>query len=73
MVQSITLQTSDPIIVSGDNIGRLAFAASSEASAGDSIKVAGIISVVAEAEFTAAANAASMVNIKLLVLAISYL
>ena len=61
MSQSITLQTSDASIVSGDNIGRLSFAASSEASAGDSILIAASIYAEAEAEFTSTANSTSLV------------
>jgi len=61
MAQSITLQTSDTAIVSGDNIGRLSFAASSEASAGDSTKIAASIYAEAEGEFTSTANSTSLV------------
>lgn len=61
MAFSHTLQSSDQIISSGDVIGRLAYAASNEASAGDAVLIAGMIESMAEGDFTAVANPASLV------------
>lgn len=61
MAYSFTLQTSDSVVASGDVIGRLAYAASNEASAGDAVRIAGMITSEAEGDFTAIANPASLV------------
>jgi hypothetical protein len=61
MSQSITLQTSDSNIVSGDILGRVSFAASSEASGSDALLVSASIYAQAEADFTAIANPTSLI------------
>jgi len=61
MAQSITLQTSDNDIVSGDILGRLSFAASSETSGSDALLVSAGIYAQAEADFTATANPTSLI------------
>lgn len=61
MAQSITLQTSDDVITSGDVIGRLAFAASNENSGSDAILIGGSIYAVAENEFTEISNKTSII------------
>lgn len=61
MAQSITLQTSDDDIISGDILGRLSFAASSETSGSDAILIGGSIYAEAESSFTAISNATSLV------------
>jgi hypothetical protein len=61
MVQSITLQTSDSDIISGDILGRLSFAASSETSGSDALLIGGGIYAEAEDTFTQIVNATSLV------------
>lgn len=60
-MESITLQTSDSVVASGDILGRLSFAASNEASAGDSLLIGGMIRAEAEGEFTSTANPTSII------------
>lgn len=60
-MQSITLQTSDSAITSSDILGRLNFAASSEADGGAAILQVGSIYAMAEGTFSSAANPASIV------------
>lgn len=60
-MQSITLQTSDSIITSGDFLGRLGFAASSELDGADALLVAATIEAIAEGNFTQTSNATSLV------------
>ena len=61
MAQSITLQTSDSDIISGDILGRLSFAASSETSGSDALLIGGGIYAEAEDTFTQITNATSLV------------
>lgn len=61
MAESITLQTSDSDIVESDVLGRISFAASSEASGSDAILIGGGIYAEAESTFTAISNATSLV------------
>lgn len=61
MAYSVTLQTSDQVVSSGDVIGRVAYAASNESSGSDAILIAGAIESIAEGDFTAVANPASLV------------
>jgi len=58
---SHTLQSSDSVVSSGDVIGRLAYAASNEVSGADAVLIAGRVESIAEGEFTAVANPASLV------------
>jgi len=58
---SITLQTTDNVITSGDRIGQLQFAASSESDGSAAISIAGSVYVQAEGSFQSASNAASIV------------
>lgn len=58
---SITLQTSDNIITSGDKLGQIQFAASSESDGSAAILVAGSVHCQAEGSFQSASNAASIV------------
>ena len=60
-MDSITLQTRDNAIASGDVIGRLGFAASSESDGTNATLVAAKIETKAEKTFSASDNAASMV------------
>ena len=60
-MDSITLQTRDNAIASGDVIGRLGFAASSESDGTNATLVAAKIETKAEKTFSASNNAASMV------------
>jgi hypothetical protein len=61
MAQSLTLQTSDSDIVESDVLGRLSFAASSEASGSDALLIGAGIYAEAESTFTAISNATSLV------------
>ncbi|NDC95950.1 hypothetical protein EB077_11645, partial [bacterium] len=61
MAQSITLQTSDSDIISGDILGRLSFAASSETSGSDALLIGGGIYAEAEDTFTQIANPTSLI------------
>jgi len=58
---SHTLQSSDSVISSGDVIGMLSYAASNEVSGSDAILIAGQLASIAEGDFTAIANPASLV------------
>ena len=60
-MDSITLQTSDSGLTSDEILGRIGFAASSESSGGDAIKIAALIKAVAESEFTSTSNHTSLV------------
>ena len=61
MAESITLQTSDSGVISGDILGRLSFAASNEASNYIAVLIGGSISAEAEQDFTNINNATSLV------------
>ena len=61
MAESITLQTSDSGVISGDILGRLSFAASNEASNYIAVLIGGSISAEAEEDFTSINNATSLV------------
>lgn len=61
MAQSITLQTSDSDIISGDILGRLSFAASSETSGSDALLIGAGIYAEAEDTFTQIGNATSLI------------
>jgi hypothetical protein len=60
-MESITLQTNDAIITSGDSIGQLQFAASAESDGGASRYVVGRIYGQGEGAFSASSNPASIV------------
>jgi len=60
-MESITLQTNDAIITSGDSIGQLQFAASAESDGGASRYVVGRIYAQGEGAFSASSNPASIV------------
>ena len=60
MAQSISLQTSDSTVDSGDVLGRLNYAASNESSGGDSVSIGASIYAQAEGEFTSTANPTSL-------------
>ena len=60
-MQSITLQTSDTVITSGDILGRLNYAASAEADGSAAILIAGSIYVQAEGSFQSSSNPAAIV------------
>ena len=52
----LTLQTSDTTVTDGDVLGALQFQAPNESSGTDAITVAGAITAVAGADFTASNN-----------------
>ncbi len=58
---SITLQTSDTIVVSGDRLGQVQFAASNESDGAAAIDVAGSVFCQAEGAFQSASNPTSMI------------
>lgn len=58
---SITLQTSDNVITSGDKLGQLSFAASSESDGSAAILIAGSVYSQAEGSFQSSSNPASIV------------
>jgi len=58
---SITLQTSDTIVVSGDRLGQVQFAASNESDGSAAIDVAGSVFCQAEGAFQSASNPTSIV------------
>jgi hypothetical protein len=60
-MQSITLQTNDIVISSGDSLGQLQFAASAESDGGASRYVVGRIFAQGEGAFSASSNPASIV------------
>ena len=60
-MQSITLQTSDTVVTSGDILGRLNYAASAEADGSAAILIAGSIYVQAEGSFQSSSNPAAIV------------
>ena len=60
-MQSITLQTNDSVISSGDVLGQVQFAASAELDGGASRYVVGRIYGQGEGAFTSSANPASLV------------
>ena len=57
----LTLQTSDTTVVDGDVLGALQFQAPNESSGTDAITVAGAITAVAGADFTASNNSTDLV------------
>ena len=57
----LTLQTSDTSVVDGDVLGALQFQAPNESSGTDAITVAGAITAVAGADFTASNNSTDLV------------
>jgi hypothetical protein len=61
MRQSITLQTNDANVLSGDILGRVNFAASNESSGGDALLIAASIYAEASGEFTAAVNPTNLI------------
>ena len=61
MAQSITLQTNDSIVSSGDALGQLQFAASAESDGGASRYVVGQIYAMSEGSFSAVSNPAGIV------------
>jgi len=60
-MQSITLQTSDTVVTSGDILGRLNYAASAEADGSAAILIAGSIYVQAEGSFQSSSNPSAIV------------
>jgi hypothetical protein len=58
---SITLQTTDNIITSGDRVGQIQFAASNESDGSAAISVAGSVYCQAEGSFQSASNPTSLV------------
>jgi hypothetical protein len=60
-MESITLQTNDTIVTSGDFLGQLQFAASSESDGGASQLVVARIYAQAEGAFSASSNPASII------------
>ena len=60
-MESITLQTNDSIVSSGDSIGQVQFAASNESDGGASRLVVGKIFAQGEGAFSASSNPASIV------------
>ena len=58
---SITLQTTDNIITSGDRIGQIQFAASNESDGSAAISVAGSVFCQAEGSYQSASNPTSLV------------
>lgn len=60
-MQSITLQTGDTIITSGDQLGQLQFAASAESDGGAALLVVGRISCQAEGSFGSSSNPSSLI------------
>ncbi|MDC0297092.1 hypothetical protein OAK92_00820 [Crocinitomicaceae bacterium] len=58
---SITLQSSDSIITSGDTIGQLQFAASSESDGSAATQITGSVYFIAEGSFQTASNPTSFV------------
>lgn len=60
-MESITLQTNDTIVASGDLLGQLQFAASAESDGGAAQLVVGRIYSQAEGAFSASSNPASIV------------
>ena len=60
-MQSITLQTGDTIVTSGDKLGQLQFAASAESDGGAAVVIAGSMYSQAEGSFTSSSNPASLV------------
>lgn len=59
--KSITFQTNDTIVTSGDVIGKINFAASNEADGGVAINLVGEIRSMSEGVFTSSLNPASIV------------
>ena len=62
-MQSITLQTNDTIVVSGDILGRLQFAASAESDGGAARLIGAGIYGMGEGSFSSSSNPASLVFI----------
>ena len=58
---SITLQTSDNVVTSGEKLGQVQFAASSESDGSAAIAIAGSVYSQAEGSFQSASNPASIV------------
>jgi hypothetical protein len=58
---SVTLQTSDNVITSGDKLGQLSFAASAESDGSAAILIAGSVYAQAEGGFQSASNPTSIV------------
>lgn len=58
---SITLQTNDNVVTSGERLGQIQFAASSESDGSAAILVAGSVFCQAEGSFQSASNPASIV------------
>lgn len=60
-MESITLQTNDTIVVSGDLLGQLQFAASSESDGGSATFVVAKVYAQGEGAFSASSNPASLI------------
>lgn len=60
-MQSVTLQTGDTIVVSGDQLGQLQFAASAESDGSAANLIVGRIECRAEGSFSSVSNPASLV------------
>lgn len=58
---SITLQTTDSSIVSGDRLGQLQYAASNESDGSAAIDIAGSVFCQAEGSFTSSSNPTSLI------------
>ena len=60
-MQSITLQTGDTIVTSGDKLGQLQFAASAESDGSAALLVVGRVSYQAEGSFSSASNPSALI------------
>ena len=60
-MRSLTLQTNDTILNSGEEVGKLSFAASAESDGGSAISVGARVIAQAEGDFTISSNPTSLV------------
>ncbi len=60
-MRSLTLQTNDTIVTSGEEVGKLSFAASAESDGGSAISVGARVIAQAEGAFQSASNPTSLV------------
>lgn len=60
-LRSLTIQTNDTIVTSGEEVGKISFAASAESDGGSAISVGGRVIAQAESAFQSATNPTSLV------------
>lgn len=61
IARSLTLQTNDTIVTSGEEVGKISFAASAESDGGSAVSVGGRVIAQAEGAFQSASNPTSLV------------